>query len=825
MANRQTNIRPVFALRTERPIGLGMHPHARVLSPLLTPAMSERPSLALADRSSWSSTPLTFARPQLLNRQSLASNRPSIEWQFSGEHSAKPQYRVNRQSGVALMELLLVIGIAAVVTGGVVTTYRIVDNNRQVNQAVDSAFAVTENITASEAASGNFGGLTQEGAINQHIFPKNVLDAAGDPKNVWGGDILVVSTAVNGTSDWGAQITYNNVPDSACVKFVTGTANSYYEIRVNNRVVRTKFGEVNINTLASACNQDRSTVQLIYAKNAGAGVYAALTPCSVPAPQTQTVSCPVDFIGSVTQTRSFTCASPYGSAVANPWTQVSNTCSPACTAPAPTTENANQTTSCATGRVTPTGASSFAQTRQRSVSYSCPTGLTSLTPANVNYGSWTSWSPAESAACAPACIAGKVDSNSESRNNTQSLSCPVGQLGAITQTRSEKRTQTRVSTCASPVAPQVYTPWGAWGAWEATSGWTTTGNTCAPACVVPNPSNETNTETRTNTQTLSCPAGQLGSITQQRQERRTQTRSASCPAPTGNYTWSAWSTWSDWGATTSWTTTANTCAPQCVAPAPTTQTQAGANQTQTFACPNFQTGTYTNSRAVTQSRSVNYACPAPTGPYSTSYGNWTDSAYGGWYQSANSCGYPACDGSVESNARNYMARYADIYNAFVNSWGQNYNTVYSHWVNSGYYEGRASCWGAPCTPPGNRYRWVGAADNNCPAGTAGTRYFEKLQTSSGYCTSPTGSQGYYENWTDVGQFQNYNTSQCAPTCVAPPPRTEVDDLYSNCPSGRLARYGVRERSVSFSCPGPTGSYSAWRVTQAPKCCARNCSLE
>ena len=828
MAHRRAPVRPLLPLQTTQPMKLSLHAHARTLKTvpsklnthLFTPAMARRPSLALADQASWCSTPAITGKPQLLNRAAFAPISP-LNWEFVGKEAVKPQYRVNGQSGLALVELLLVVGIIAAATTAAVITYRVVDTNRKVADAIDSAVAVTENITASEAASGNFGGLTQAGAISQKIFPKNLLDTDGNPKNPWGGDILVVSTAIDGTADWGAQITYDKVPSSGCTGFVTGAANSYYEIKVNGRVVRTKFGKVNIGTLSSACNQENSTIQLIYAKNSGAGVYTALTPCTVPAPQTQVVACPVDSVGTVTQTRSFTCTSPYGNASALPWTEVSNTCAPACIAPPPTTEQGSQTTACATGRVTPAGASTFPQTRQRSISYSCPTGLTSLTPPDVNYGSWSSWTPTESAACATACIAGKVETNTETRNNSQSLSCPSGQLGSITQTRGEKRSQTRTSTCANPVAPQTFTPWGAWGSWEATSAWATTANTCAPACVVPTPSTQTNTENRTNTQTLACPSGQLGSITQQRPEQRTQSRSASCPAPTGNFTWSTWSTWSDWGATGGWTTTSNTCAPQCVAPAPTTQTQGSTPQSQTLACPYFQTGSYTNTRDVMISRSVSYSCPAPTGPFSTSYGNWYESGYGGWYQSANSCALPGCDGSVAGNARNYMSRYADLYNAF----GTNYDAAYSHWINAGYHEGRGSCWGAPCTPPGNRYRWVAAADNNCPAGTAGTRYFEKLQYSTGYCTSPTGSQGYYENWTDAGQYQNYNTSQCTPTCVAPAPSVDVDDLYSNCPAGRLQRYGVRQRMVNWSCPGPTASYGGWLVTQAPKCCARACSIE
>ena len=87
---------------------------------------------------------------------------------------------------------------------------------------------------------------------------------------------------------------------------------------------------------------------------------------------------------------------------------------------------------------------------------------------------------------------------------TQTLSCPSGQTGIITQTRT--------STCPGP----VYGPW------------VTTSNTCkaATTCVP-------TTETRNS----ACPTGQTGSIT----ESRTSTCSNGSPV---------------WGA---WTQTGNTC--------------------------------------------------------------------------------------------------------------------------------------------------------------------------------------------------------------------------------------------------------------------------
>ncbi len=99
-------------------------------------------------------------------------------------------------------------------------------------------------------------------------------------------------------------------------------------------------------------------------------------------------------------------------------------------------------------------------------------------------------------------------------SQTQTLSCPSGQNGTITQTR--------ISSCPGPT-------------W---SSWTTTLNTCAAT-----QTSATCTPLSPQTQTLTCPSGQTGSIT--------QTRISSCNNSATSPTWSDWST------------TTNTCvAPQ-----------------------------------------------------------------------------------------------------------------------------------------------------------------------------------------------------------------------------------------------------------------------
>ena len=167
------------------------------------------------------------------------------------------------------------------------------------------------------------------------------------------------------------------------------------------------------------------------------------------------------------------------------------------------------------------------------------TPITNITPAPCPYGQVSS-----GGSCVPlsqinppptSCPTGQVLSGGScvplvsqqcptAPDKTQYVGCPAGQTGSMTQTRS-------MSCDAS-------TNW----LWQL-SGWTTSSNTCTPLASGPAPGPTCGTSPDT-VQSVSCPAGQSGSIS--------QTRTATCDASTG-YAW----------VMGGWSTVANTCAPVC----------------------------------------------------------------------------------------------------------------------------------------------------------------------------------------------------------------------------------------------------------------------
>ena len=271
---------------------------------------------------------------------------------------------------------------------------------------------------------------------------------------------------------------------------------------------------------------------------------------------------------------------------------------------------------------------------------------------------------------------------------TQMVACPAGQISSVSPYSVNGITQTRYAFCNSSYGTMGWSPW------------VNASSTCAPICTPPASIQDT------ATQTASCGAGRVtpaGASTFPQTE--TRTISYSCPAPTGPYT-------TNYGPYAAWTPTeAAACAPKCVAPANTTQ-----SQNITGSCPGGQvTVSGATTFGQTQTRAVNYACPAPTGSYTTSYGGW-------------SAGTPAASSVCAPQCV------------------------------------------APAPSAYNNYQWV-TVNAGCPAGYSGSHTYQVQQyqtvTTTYSCPSP---QGGYATSSSAGGWANTGATQAdSNNCVPPPP--------------------------------------------------------
>lgn len=288
---------------------------------------------------------------------------------------------------------------------------------------------------------------------------------------------------------------------------------------------------------------------------------------------------------------------------------------------------------------------------------------------------------------------------------SQQVSCPAGQISSVSPYSAQGITQTRSSVCPNPYANPTWNPW------------TTTVDTCAPVCTAPGSS--------IGSQTATCPAGQVTS-SGATSVAQTQAITHACPAPTGAYT-TAYGPWTP--------AIASVCAPKCVAPAPGTQSQ-GAS------CPGGQV-TSTGATTFTQTRSVTYSCPAPQGGYATAYGAWGPTAAG-------VCA-PQCVAPGPSSWQEYR-------------WD-----------------------------PTTRY-------GTCPAGQSGVVSWTEQQvrwdTTTYACPAPQGgysSSTSYGGWADTGANTNY-VNTCTPN--APPPPATYGNTQTSVNGGAWAS-GTKSPTTCF----------------------------
>jgi len=127
-----------------------------------------------------------------------------------------------REGGFTLLELLLVIGVAALLLIGGIATYRLVSDGNKATEATRLLLTLRqEAATMAQQNGGDYTGITYDTTTDDD---NNVFVAAGilrnQQRNPFNGNITI---APNGTNL--IDITFENVSRSSCVKLFTAITN------------------------------------------------------------------------------------------------------------------------------------------------------------------------------------------------------------------------------------------------------------------------------------------------------------------------------------------------------------------------------------------------------------------------------------------------------------------------------------------------------------------------------------------------------------------------------------------------------------------------
>jgi len=188
---------------------------------------------------------------------------------------------IARARGFSLIELLLVLGVIAILLVAAFVVYPQVQVSRQINQEKSNLSMLQNGIRATLAPTG--GNYTVLGAQTQTVGNRFANQARVVPSsmnggdysgttitNGWGGDVIIHSTvgSFEGYSpgrSFGIQ--YNGVPQEACVDFVMRTLGGFSAAWVNGSTgAGTHLTPANItpDTVATRCTlQNPATIHFV----------------------------------------------------------------------------------------------------------------------------------------------------------------------------------------------------------------------------------------------------------------------------------------------------------------------------------------------------------------------------------------------------------------------------------------------------------------------------------------------------------------------------------------------------------------------------------
>lgn len=176
-----------------------------------------------------------------------------------------PRYKAKgRQSGYGLIELMLSVLVIAIVIGGVVATYFLVNSGASATRHQQQLLSLVGGVKDIYRTP-TYAGVSAAQLIQTKKAPPNMVSGTGGSAtltNPWSGTITIAATNVGAGTDNGFIITTPQIPTSECNSIVSALETNFTEIAVNGTTVKDQATPLNTQTLTTACAANVNVIAL-----------------------------------------------------------------------------------------------------------------------------------------------------------------------------------------------------------------------------------------------------------------------------------------------------------------------------------------------------------------------------------------------------------------------------------------------------------------------------------------------------------------------------------------------------------------------------------
>lgn len=161
-----------------------------------------------------------------------------------------PRNSKSRVRGLSLLEIMIVVGIIAMVIVGVQGRGRVGKQTSQIQAESSNLNVIVERAKSAQMGRPDFSGINTSYLLSMGAFPDSMLASGGTSvKNTWGGSVTVQPGAGNASLD----IVYGSVPAAACVEWVTNEGANYPEITIGTTKTKNGSALPDLDVVGSAC--------------------------------------------------------------------------------------------------------------------------------------------------------------------------------------------------------------------------------------------------------------------------------------------------------------------------------------------------------------------------------------------------------------------------------------------------------------------------------------------------------------------------------------------------------------------------------------------